>query len=129
MILVLTTLLHGLATLPPLTSEHPFRYAYSAHVIATTILSSVWHLKGQPNGLIMYLNYSFTAIWFFYDMGLMSQIKESDRPLIILASLFILCLHEVYSADQNYEVYHSLWHIASAIKCTYVSYTLFKGDS
>jgi hypothetical protein len=129
MILVLTTLLHGLATLPPLTSEHPFRYAYSAHVIATTILSAVWHLKGQPNGLIMSLDYSFIAIWFFYDMGLMSQIPNSDKPQIILATIFILCLHELCSADQNYEVYHSLWHIASVIKCIYVSYMLFKVDS
>ena len=62
MILVLTTLLHSLAILPPLISNHPFRYAYSSHVIAAMILSAIWHLKGQPNSAIMYLNYSFTMI-------------------------------------------------------------------
>jgi hypothetical protein len=125
MILVLTTLLHVLAILPPLISNHPFRFAYSAHAIATTFLSAVWHLKGQPDGVIMYLDYSFTTIWFIYDMGLMVHLPDSNKHTILIATLCVLCLHQVCSAEQNYDVYHSLWHIASAIKCTYVSYTLF----
>jgi len=125
MILVLTTLCHLLSTLPALTSTHSFRYAYSTHVVATTILSAIWHLKGQPEGAFMYLDYSFTAIWFFYDMGLMTYLPNLDKLSIIAANIFILSLHELCSYPQNYTVYHSLWHIASAIKCFYVSYKLF----
>ena len=88
MILVLTTLLHSLATIPPLISEHPFRYAYSSHVIAATILSSLWHLKGQPNSAIMYLNYSFAVVWFIYDMGMMRSLPDIEKIKIVAASIF-----------------------------------------
>ena len=125
MILVLTTLLHLLATIPPLTSTHPFRYAYASVVVATIFLSALWHFKGQPEGLLLYLQYSFTAIWFFYDMGMISTLPADTKAKVITASLFVLCLHEVCSAEQNYAVYHSLWHIASAIKCIYVSLNIF----
>ena len=125
MILVLTTLLHLLATIPPFSSTHPFRYAYISVVFATTLISAVWHLKGQPEGLLLYLDYSFTAIWFFYDMGLIGNLPNAEKAKIITASFSILCLHEVCSAEQNYAVYHSLWHIASAIKCIYVSFNIF----
>ena len=126
MILVLTTLLHSLATIPPLISNHSFRYAYSSHVIAAMILSAIWHLKGQPNSAIMYLNYSFAVVWFIYDMGMMSSLSDLEKIKIVAANVFILCLYDICSADQNYEVYHSLWHIASTIKCAYVSYKIFR---
>jgi hypothetical protein len=125
MILPFTTLFHFLAVIPPLATTHPFRYAYSAVVATTTILSAVWHLKGQPEGVYQYLDYSFITIWFFYDMGFMARLPDMDKAKIITISFFILCLHLVCSAEQNYEVYHSLWHIASSIKCVYVSYMLF----
>ena len=125
MILVLTTLLHSLATIPPLTSDHSFRYAYSSHVIAATILSSLWHWKDQPNSALMYLNYSFAVVWFIYDMGMMRPLSDVEKVKIVAANIFILCLYDICSADQNYAVYHSLWHIASTIKCAYVSYKIF----
>ena len=125
MILVLTTFCHLLSTLPALTSAHSFRYAYSTHVVASTILSAIWHLKEQPEGAFMYMDYSFIAIWFFYDMGLMSHLPNLEQVKIVAASIFVLCLHEVCSYPHNYAVYHSLWHIASAIKCLYVSCKVF----
>jgi hypothetical protein len=126
MILPLTTLFHILAVIPPLTSTHSFRHAYSAVIVATTILSGLWHLKGQPEGVYQYLDYSFTTIWFFYDMGLMTRLPDMDKAKILTISFFILCLHLVCSAEQNYEIYHSVWHIASSMKCIYVSYMLFR---
>ena len=128
MILILTTLFHLLATIPPFTSTHPFRYPYMSMVVATTFLSAIWHLKGQPEGLLLYLDYSFTAIWFFYDMGLICNLPNIDKAKIITASFSVLCLHEVCSAEENYAVYHSLWHIASAVKCLYVSFNIFTAD-
>ena len=125
MILPLTTLFHFLAVIPPLATTHPFRHAYSAIIATTTILSAVWHLKGQPEGVYQYLDYSFTTIWFFYDMGLMSHLPNLDQLSIIAANIFIMSLHELCSYPENYAVYHSLWHIVSAIKCLYVSCKLF----
>ena len=125
MILILTTLFHLLAAIPPFLSTHPFRYPYISVVFATTFLSAIWHLKGQPEGLLLYLHYSFTAVWFFYDMGLLRPLPTAEKAKIITASFFVLCLHEVCSAEQNYAVYHSLWHIASVLKCLYVSFNIF----
>ena len=134
MILIFSTLFHLLATIPPLNSNHPFRYAYTSVIITATLLSALWHYKQQTQtqqeylseGVLLYLDYSFATIWFFYDMGMVSQLPHPEKLPIIVSSIFILCLHQLCSAEQNYVIYHSLWHIASAVKCVYVSYKLFK---
>jgi hypothetical protein len=145
MILIFSTLFHLLATIPPLNSNHPFRYAYTSVIITATLLSALWHFKQQSEshslllsqeqkqeqqqylseGVLLYLDYSFATIWFFYDMGMVSQLPYPEKLPIIVSTVLILCLHQICSAEQNYAIYHSLWHIASAIKCVYVSYKLF----
>jgi hypothetical protein len=126
MILVLTTLFHLLATIPPLMSDHPFRYAYSSIVVGTTSMSALWHWKGQSPGIYQYLDYSFTAIWFFYDIHCMSHLSYIEKLKILIASFFLVWIHELCSAEQNYKINHSLWHIISSAKCLYVSYLLFR---
>ena len=129
MILVLTTLFHLFATIPPLLSYHPFRHAYSAIVVGTTGLSALWHWKGQPPGLYQYLDYSFTAIWFFLDVGFMSPLPFIEKLKILILCFLLEWIHELCSAKQNYEIYYSLWHLISSAKCVYVSYLLFRGVS
>jgi len=119
--LVLTSALHYFAV-PPLLCKFNIPWyikLYIYTILLSTTTSIIWHYTGY----LLILDYVLAGFWFFQDV-LWSL--ELEGITIILLNLLIFCLNIVVLFLNNYELYHSIWHVISAIKCIYVSYLISK---
>ena len=108
--LVLSTSLHYLALIP----DTNLRYRLTLGI--STSLSVVWHIYGEPDGLLFYLDYLFAFLWLLQDLRLS---KGSFEYISANALIFIININILY--DKDYIVNHSLWHCLSALKCIYLA--------
>jgi hypothetical protein len=127
-LLVLTTLFHYLAILP----FHEFNKFnrfnnYVFIIITSTTLSVIWHLLFEPFGLIFYLEYLFATLWFLYDLKLSIQTSNYFVYIQVLFFNFLIFILNIIFNMMNpeyYVVFHSIWHLLSALKCYYVSFLI-----
>ena len=116
-ILIITSALHYLAILPFAKYNN-----YVLTIIISTTLSILWHLNREPYGILLYLDYTATLIWFLYDIYLGHQTNNLLVVwLIILYNISIFILNIISIYYKYYIITHSIWHVLSAIKCYYVS--------
>lgn len=116
--LVLTSCLHYFAILPLCRYNMPWYiklYIYT--ILLTTTTSIIYH----HTGYLLILDYVLAGLWFLQD-ALWSL--ELEGITIIVLNLLIFCLNIMVLFFNNYELYHSIWHVISAIKCIYVSYLI-----
>jgi hypothetical protein len=122
-LLLLTSALHYLAIIPILCknykSVHFYYQIYGNTIILSTTCSILWHYYNTVQ--LQYLDYYFAFIWFIHDLMWSVELNKF-RILVLNLIIFGLNIHINYL--DNYAYYHSIWHVASAIKCIYVSYLL-----
>jgi hypothetical protein len=112
LILFGTTLPHYVAIIPA--TPTPYRLT----IFVSTTLSVIWHFYGQPNGALLYMNYTAAFLWAFYDIGLAIRKRRCiDEVAMANAALLFLSVH--IPPGPMYFFLHSLWHIVSATKCLY----------
>ena len=75
--LVLSTGLHYLALIP----HTNLRYRLTLGI--STTLSIAWHLHGETNGPLFYLDYLFALMWFLQDLKLSKGSLEKKNDLKI----------------------------------------------
>ncbi len=118
---VLTTLPHFLAVFM---SPSP---VYSCIVVASTSASIFWHLRREPRGWIMFMDYSLAYIWFIADIYY--SIKADTFVYVTAMNAYIAALNYIalWLAKENilpYAYGHSIWHVLSVIKVLEVTLLL-----
>lgn len=131
--LVLTTFLHYIpvivVTLKPNPRYHSAFIGYASVMSISTTLSIVWHSLGEPSGMILYADYLMAAAWSMYSLYLIEHIDRKKMnisvPFEILVGVINLSitLGTTYRV-LDYKIWHSVWHILSAIKSTYITYNI-----
>ena len=113
--IVLSTLPHYLAI------AYSENTGYTITILASSTLSVVWHALGEPDGILMYLDYFAALCWFLYEVHLG---KNKMLVTIILLNGVVFTLNRLIPQEQ-YVFYHSIWHILSSMKSIYVSRQLY----
>lgn len=105
MITILSTLPHYLVIF------YAPNILYKSVIFLSSTLSVLWHMNGEPTGMLYYCDYSFALLWtvleFVYSKNLM---------FALLSNLTVFGLNKLTDRLTPYNIYHSIWHIASAIK-------------
>lgn len=107
--LVLSTLPHYLAIV------YSTNIGYTITILASSTLSVIWHGAGEPDGVLMYLDYSLALCWFLYELYL-----GKNKGLIILLNGVVVTLNRLIP-QEHYIFYHSIWHILSSMKVIYIA--------
>lgn len=117
--LVLTSAFHFFA-LGPL-YQHYYNYFYTMLWMSlSTICSMAWHALEEPNGILNVMDYTGAVGWFLLEMWNTRQLA-----LTFTLNMCVFFTNRIISHchSHSYSFYHSLWHIASAIKCIVVVMT------
>ena len=122
--LVLSTLPHFYCILPLLYNYQRFE-GYIYVVILSTTISIMYHID-ESNLWIAGFDYAMALIWFFCDIGL-GWSRRYALYKIIYANLISFIVNRSVPHNDQYILYHSLWHLFNAYKCYYVSTLLPKG--
>lgn len=124
--LILSTMLHYFAIMPftrkGLLHHNKIYDNYILTIIISTTLSILWYIKKKSNGLLLFLDYGFTIIWFVQDYCL--AINKNNLLLfmkIIYVNIIIFSFNLFIFNNIFFERIHSIYNILSAIKCIYVS--------
>jgi hypothetical protein len=107
--LVITTLPHYLAIVY---SENT---GYTITILASSTLSVIWHSLGEPDGILMYLDYTLAVCWFLWELYLFK-----NKKMILCLNGIIFTLNRLIP-QEHYIFYHSIWHLLSSMKAIYIS--------
>jgi hypothetical protein len=125
-LLLVTSALHYLAIIPILCKSyssyvtiHQYYRIYANTIILATTFSILGHYYNTIG--LQLADYYLAGIWFLQDIVWSLEINKSR---IILLNIIIFCLNMITNYLNNYEYYHSIWHVLSAIKCIYISYLI-----
>jgi hypothetical protein len=121
--LVLTSAFHFFALIP----LYPLYYNYFYTMLwmsLSTICSMAWHALEEPNGILAVMDYTGAVGWFLLEMWNTRQLALTFtlNMCVFFTNRIISHCHS-HSSYSSYSFYHSLWHIASAIKCIVVVMT------
>ena len=115
--LVLTSSFHFFA-LVPLYPQY-FNYFYTMWWVSlSTVCSMTWHALGEPYGILAVMDYTGAVGWFLMEMCMTRQ-----RVLTFGLNMCVFFANRTISRCSSYSFYHSLWHVASAVKCVAVAMT------
>ena len=128
MALVATSSMHYLSIVPLIlkydTKPHTLLHrVYIGIITITTSLSILWHYYNESNLILQAVELVFVATWFALD-NLWSFILLKHE--IIIYNYLVLLVYIVSALFKQYRVYHSIYHIISAVKCIQVSYIIYK---
>ena len=128
--LILTCSLHYLAMIPIklqfLKINLPF---FNQMYINTIFLSTTFGILAhylETNYLIWKIDYIIAGLWFLEDV-LWSF--ELENYMVIFLNIFVFGLNTLATYTNNYIMYHSIWHVISAIKCIYISFLIQKSKN
>jgi len=131
--LVLTTLLHyipiGILALKPNPRYQSAFIGYASVMSISTTLSAVWHCLDEPWGVILYADYVMAAVWSIYSLYLIEYIDRKKINTSVPFEFFVGVMNLTITLATkyrmlDYKIWHSVWHILSAIKSTYIVYSI-----
>lgn len=131
--IIQTTLLHYLSLLPVIAFTHTTNQrlytSYAAIITLSSTLSVVWHSMGEPENEWQLLDYSAAAAWSMYNIISIERVNPALVSRVVYLELLILSMNQAidYYVKKkliSYVVWHSRWHVASAMKSLYISYLL-----
>lgn len=117
--LVFSTILHFFSILP-LIKYYTHTSGYIIIISLSTSFSILYHLTGESNKIITIIDYSFATIWGIYDIYFGYRYRN-DLYKFILGNTVVFFLNIQIPYDDNYRLYHSIWHLINAIKCYYIA--------
>lgn len=116
--LILSTLPHYVSILPVLSFYKTYTSGY-VHIIGiSTTLSIFYHLVDESEPAITFLDYFAAYIWFLFDLKYAYHLNIMK---IVWLNSLIFYMNQSIPNNEDYEFFHSLWHLFSAGKCYYVS--------
>jgi hypothetical protein len=105
-----------------------FNIVYSSTIICSVLFSVLYHYFSYltPYAIIFGLiDYIIVGLWFAQDVLWCFLI---NKPIIIYLNIAVFLLHIPIMFTNNYAIYHSGWHVISAIKSCYVSSLIYLYD-
>ena len=122
MALILTTLPHYLSAFPLWEFYDDITYEYVNTILIGSTLSILYHYTNE-SFIVAIVDYTAAFIWLLYDLyfGWFYGGKESALKVIAANSVILVLNWSIPKSNMRYEMLHSLWHLASAAKCYYVS--------
>lgn len=153
-LLIITTLPHFAAALPPLLLLAQLRAApgtsrsillltlYAATILLSSSLSVAWHAAGEPAGWLMKADYAAAAVWTCLELLLSLHAGSCSghsghsghngyNLLLLVAALNVLTISTNKAVDVaasrkliSYTAGHSAWHVLSAAKCVAIAVAL-----
>jgi hypothetical protein len=125
-LVVLSAFLHYIPIGILVRSSQPAFIGYAAVISCSTTLSVVWHYLEEPGGAIQYADYAMATVWSLYALYLMHD--SHVIPCVFLevcvgAANLLISLGSQYQLF-DYKIWHTLWHILSAIKSMYIAWLL-----
>jgi len=115
MLSVLSTLPHYVSIIPLYPHD---MYEYKTAIIVSSTISVVWHLYGEPQNIILGLDYVAACYWAFCEL---QYGQDNETVKIFLLNILVLLLNRGVEFTDNYALYHSMWHLVSAAKCFYIA--------
>jgi len=123
MLLVLTTLPHYLSIIPVYPHD---LYQYKTAIIVSSTISVIWHAYSEPTNIVLVMDYVAACYWAFYEIHLS---HNDDTLKIYLLNFILILLNAIAHGSNDYILYHSAWHITSALKCFYVATLISRRQS
>ena len=128
--IVWTTLPHYVAALFVCCPGDQLRIVYTVVIVVATTFSCVWHVLREPNGWVMYIDYTCATVWATMDM-LVAIVYACPVVLVLVLVLNTLTLASNKITDAmarativDYATVHGWWHLLSVVKALCVSYLL-----
>jgi hypothetical protein len=109
-----------LTTLPHLFAINWNDNIYSMIIITSTSLSILYHLEHEKNINITNIDYVVAGILALYEITI-------DKKSILL-NIILLFINLSIPYNNNYPLYHSIWHLLSACKTIYMSSLLASNE-
>lgn len=131
--LVLSTLLHylpiGILMIKPPSGYEGAIIGYATVIGVSTTLSAVWHSLGEPGGALLYADYGMAALWSIYSLQLIEYRNASKLNTCIPFEMLVGVANIAITVGTrhrflDYALWHTVWHILSAIKSTYIVFLI-----
>ena len=116
-VLVISTIPHYFAIIPTILYDHKYSIEYSLIILVSSSFSVLWHLSSQQHSVLTFLDHFLACLWFFSDISI-----SNNSITVILLNGIILLLNLLIQNKFDYQIWHSIWHICSSLKCLYISY-------
>jgi hypothetical protein len=105
---------------------------YGAVIAASSTLSVVWHMRGEPRDHWFYLDYAFAGLWTAFDVALaLTLFGPTHLVTWTVCVLNAMAIGTNQLADAlarrgqvRYERGHAAWHLFSAAKGVGVAWLL-----
>jgi hypothetical protein len=122
MALILSTLPHYLSALPLLPFYNDITYEYVRVIIIASTLSVLYHFTNE-SFIVAVPDYTAAFIWLLYDLyfSYCYGNAQNVKKVIAVNSIVLVLNWSIPKSNPQYEMLHSVWHLASAAKCYYVS--------
>ncbi len=121
--LVLSTLPHYLAILPLIKNYNNYK-RYIQVIFFSSSMSILYHSYNGVDPMISFADYLMAFVWSMCDIYLGYRAGRIYLARAIYLNILILLLNLLAETANNYELAHSCWHILSASKCYFISYSL-----
>lgn len=118
-LLMISTLPHFLSVIPLLHNPNFIRFGYISVIVASSTFSILYHIN-EESQIIATIDYLLAFIWFAYDIKLGYRFRQQ---FFVLNGLVFL-MNILIPYNKYYVTIHSIWHIISALKCLYISYSI-----
>lgn len=98
--------------------------AYIHIILFSATLSVLYHTYEERHRVITFLDYTMALVWFVADIYMSIQYLDNYGAIQVLSLNGITVATNMLASPENYVVEHSVWHLLSATKCIYVSYSI-----
>lgn len=89
---------------------------YSMIIITNTGLSFLWHSTEEQSLFLAVLDHSLALYWALTDLTYGYRTGHFFEAFVLNVLVFTLDVLTVYKDRFSYELWHSAWHLVSALK-------------
>jgi hypothetical protein len=126
MLTIISTLPHYAAAIPLIFAQNidtVDQIGYIHVIFTSATLSVLYHAYEEKHKVITFLDYALALVWFIADVYMSIRYLDNyGASQILLLNGLTVGTNMLPSSRENYAIQHSVWHLASASKCIYVSY-------
>jgi hypothetical protein len=121
MYLIISTIPHLFSIIPLIKYYNTYTFGYINIIVLSTIFSILYHLTKESNIIIIYFDYLCAFIWCLYDLYFGYILNNFVLYNIIFGNSVVFIINIIIPYDNNYTLYHTIWHIINSCKCLYIS--------
>ena len=81
----------------------------------------MWHLGNEQSVLLGIVDHGVAAVWYFTDMYYGAETGHVFEVIVLSSFVAVLDALTVFGGRDSYAMWHSLWHLISAMKPYYLA--------